>query len=505
MSLNQRVTAEFSPCTPGAPQPRLIHPNISPRSPKQRRYGSAKEVHQEATDHVYRQPADLADWDGGMLRSALPRPHLARARPRRKLIPAQFVKPFVKSNKNDLLDAEAIAEAVDRQNIRFVPIKTDDQLDLQALHRVRDRLIARRTSVINQVRALLLERGMTFAKTPAKLKVAMPKILENADANLTPRMRNLVSLLWSEWKDLEQQIATVNAEVEQIASSDAACLRLRQSDCCHISGQAPVLRGGRWPGVESVAMHELSWTVIPILIVVMLFLATARVIYTTEHAPKPAAAMDVTVIGHQFWWEYRYPKLGIVTANELHVPVSDPKHPTPTYLTMSSADTNHSFWIPRLAGKMDVIPNRVNVMWVDPANAGLYLGQCAQYCGTQHAKMLLRVYADSPGDFAAWVARQRQPAVQNVSVAEGQAVFQHNACISCHTVAGTVATGRFGPDLTHVGSRDTIASGAIRNTPANIRTFVDNPSHFKPGVLMPPMHLNDHDLDVVTAYLTSLK
>ena len=111
-----------------------------------------------------------------------------------KLIPAQFVKPFVKSNKNDFLDAEAIAEAVDRQNMRFVPIKTDDQLDLQALHRVRDRLIARRTSVINQLRAFLLERGMTFAKMPTKLKVAMPEILENADANLTPRMRNVASI-----------------------------------------------------------------------------------------------------------------------------------------------------------------------------------------------------------------------------------------------------------------------------------------------------------------------
>src|SRR4030088_3527901 len=143
-----------------------------------------------------------------------------------KLIPAQFVKPFVKSNKPDYLDAEAIAEAVDRQNMRFVPIKTDDQL--QAIHRVRDRLIARRTSVINQLRAFLLERGMTFAKTPAKLKLAMPEILENADANLTPRMRNLVSLLWNEWKDLEQQIVAMNAEVEQIASSDPACQRLRQ-------------------------------------------------------------------------------------------------------------------------------------------------------------------------------------------------------------------------------------------------------------------------------------
>ncbi|RXH54789.1 cytochrome c oxidase subunit II [Granulicella sibirica] len=250
---------------------------------------------------------------------------------------------------------------------------------------------------------------------------------------------------------------------------------------------------------------ELSWTVIPIIIVVMLFLATTRVIFSTQHARRPVESLDVTVIGHQFWWEYRYPKLGIVTANELHIPVSNPATPTPTYLTMSSADTDHSFWVPRLAGKTDLIPNRVNTMWIDPEQAGLYLGQCAQYCGTQHAKMLLRVYADSPADFAAWVEHQKQPASQNPQAAEGQAVFQHNACISCHTVAGTVATGKFGPDLTHVGSRDTIASGAVPNTPANLRTFVDNPGHFKPGILMPPMHLNDHDLDAVTAYLVTLK
>jgi transposase len=147
-----------------------------------------------------------------------------------KLIPAQFVKPFVKSNKNDFLDAEAIAEAVDRHNMRFVPIKTDDQLDLQALHRVRDRLMERRTSVINQIRAFLLERGMVFAKSPIRLREAIPEVLENANANenLTPRMRNLVAMLWSEWKDLELQIAEMNDEVERIASTDAACLRLRQ-------------------------------------------------------------------------------------------------------------------------------------------------------------------------------------------------------------------------------------------------------------------------------------
>jgi cytochrome c oxidase subunit 2 len=259
------------------------------------------------------------------------------------------------------------------------------------------------------------------------------------------------------------------------------------------------------PQIYGSNQIELSWTVVPILIVVMLFLATARVIYSTEHARRPRETLDVTVIGHQFWWEYRYPKYGVVTANELHVPVSDPTHPTPTYLTMSSADTNHSFWIPRLAGKMDVIPNKINIMWVDPSTAGLYLGQCAQYCGTQHAKMLLRVYADTPAEFAAWIAQQQKPAVQNASVSEGRAVFESNSCISCHTVTGTVATGRFGPDLTHIASRDTVASGAVPNTPANLRAFVADPAHFKPGVLMPPMHLNDHDLDAVTAYLATLK
>jgi transposase len=145
-----------------------------------------------------------------------------------KLIPAQFVKPFVKSNKNDFIDAEAIAEAVTRENMRFVPIKTDDQLDLQALHRVRDRLIARRTSVINQLRAFLLERGLVFAKSPAKLRERIPETLEDADEKITPRMRNLLSLLWEEWKDLERQLEAMNHEVERIASSDPACMRLRQ-------------------------------------------------------------------------------------------------------------------------------------------------------------------------------------------------------------------------------------------------------------------------------------
>jgi len=232
------------------------------------------------------------------------------------------------------------------------------------------------------------------------------------------------------------------------------------------------------------------------------------VILDTQAAPKPSNALDVTVIGHQFWWEYRYPKLGVVTANELHIPVSDPAKPTRTYLTLLSADTDHSFWVPRLAGKTDLIPNRVNSMWIDPQQPGVYLGQCAQYCGTQHAKMLLRVYAQSPEDFTAWIKQQQMSATAdlsgNAAAIEGQTVFMHSACINCHTIAGTVATGRFGPDLTHLASRDTIASGPVKNTPENLRQWIADPNSMKPGVLMPSMHLNDHDLDVITAYLATL-
>ncbi len=145
-----------------------------------------------------------------------------------RLIPAQFVKPFLKSNKNDFLDAEAIAEAVGRKNMRFVPIKTDDQLDLQALHRVRDRLVQRRTAVINQIRGFLLERGITFAQGPANLRRHLPSLLEDADQNLTPRLRGLLACLWQEWKQLEGDVERVSREIDAIAEHDPACQRLRQ-------------------------------------------------------------------------------------------------------------------------------------------------------------------------------------------------------------------------------------------------------------------------------------
>src|SRR5208337_373633 len=229
---------------------------------------------------------------------------------------------------------------------------------------------------------------------------------------------------------------------------------------------------GREPAqVYGSTQLELAWTVIPILIVVVLFLATARVISAIQNAAKPASAIEVTVIGHQYWWEYRYPSLKVVTANELHIPVSDPAHPTPTFLTLLSADTDHSFWVPRLAGKTDLIPNHPNSMWIDPHETGVYLGQCAQYCGVQHAKMLLRVYVQTHADFDRWIEQQRQSAVASDAVSQGRVVFETSPCLVCHRVSGIAGNGQFGPDLTHLMSRDTIAAGAALNTPESLRKW----------------------------------
>ncbi len=259
------------------------------------------------------------------------------------------------------------------------------------------------------------------------------------------------------------------------------------------------------PQVYGSNQVEIAWTVIPVLIVVALFMATARVIASVQKAVPDSNAIHVVAIGHQFWWEYRYPGLNVVTANELHVPVSDPEHPTPTFIKLLSADTDHSFWVPRLAGKTDLIPNHPNGMWIDPQETGLYLGQCAQYCGTQHAKMLLRVYVQSHENFDRWIQQQEQTAFVTDAVTEGRRVFETTACINCHAVSGTVANGRFGPDLSHLMSRDTIAAGAALNTPENLRLWIQKPEAIKPGSLMPAMELTDRELDALTAYLETLR
>jgi cytochrome c oxidase subunit 2 len=267
-------------------------------------------------------------------------------------------------------------------------------------------------------------------------------------------------------------------------------------------------QGAEPPQVYGSAQVEAAWTAVPLILVIVLMLATARVIHEVQAAPAPPNAVEVTVIGRQWWWEIRYPKLGVVTANELHVPISDSVTRHPTFLTLESADVVHSFWVPRVAGKTDMIPNRTTRMWVEPHEAGTYLGQCAEYCGTQHTLMLLRIVAEPPEQFARWVEQQRQTAATapvDPVAAAGRQVFLSTVCTSCHAVAGTVARGRLGPDLTHLMSRATIGAGAAPNTRERLRAWLRNPDDLKHGVLMPAMQIDDKYLDQLVAYLLTLR
>jgi len=259
------------------------------------------------------------------------------------------------------------------------------------------------------------------------------------------------------------------------------------------------------PQVYGSTQIELAWTLVPFLIVVVLFLTTTRYIFAIERRARAANALEVTVVGNQWWWEIRYPALGIVTANELHVPVSDPAEPRPTFITLQSADVIHSFWIPQLAGKTDVIPGKTNRMWIDPRTPGTYVGQCAEFCGVQHAGMLLTVTVHPKEEFARWVAAQQAAAVDVPKARAGRDVFTSVACVNCHTVRGTPANGVFGPDLTHLMSRATLGAGVAPNTPKNLRAWVNDPASLKPGALMPAMKVSGDELDRLVAYLVTLR
>jgi cytochrome c oxidase subunit II len=281
------------------------------------------------------------------------------------------------------------------------------------------------------------------------------------------------------------------------------------------------------PQVYGSKPIEIAWTAAPGLVIFVLVLVTARTLwYVNEPAPQPQPgdkALFVTVVGHQWWWEYTYTsydgrKLAFTTANELHVPAGGDGVERKIYLTLKSADVCHSFWVPRLAGKTDLIPGRDNAMWFQSDQPGLYLGQCAEYCGTQHAHMLLRVVVDSPSDFDKWLENQEKPAdldkalaneskptVEQTDARKGQALFCAQACAQCHRISGTSARGTMAPDLTHLMSRQTLASGMIPNTPENLRNWVDDPQNIKQGCLMPGFgNLANRNRDDIIAYLLTL-
>jgi cytochrome c oxidase subunit II len=245
---------------------------------------------------------------------------------------------------------------------------------------------------------------------------------------------------------------------------------------------------------------ELAWTLAPIVILAVLGALELPLIFGAA-AAQPNA-LTVTATGHQFWWEFAYPDRGVVTSNELHIPVG-----VPVRVQLRSADVIHALWIPRLNGKLDMVPGQTNDLWLQADTPDVYLGQCSELCGIQHAGMLLRVIAEPPAAFDAWVARERAPAgpPQSDQARQGQQVFQASACGDCHAVQGTTAAVRVGPDLTHVASRQTLASGVIPNTPDQMRRWLENPQLVKPGALMPTFRLSDADLTALTAYLEELR
>jgi cytochrome c oxidase subunit 2 len=253
--------------------------------------------------------------------------------------------------------------------------------------------------------------------------------------------------------------------------------------------------------VHGHTLLEIGWTIAPALILVFLAVPTIRAIFRSTGEALPGA-LRVEVIGHQWWWEFRYPELGITTANELRVQVG-----RPVALEMTTADVIHSFWVPRLAGKRDVIAGRVNRLAFTPVSVGTFLGQCAEYCGESHANMRVRVMVETDAAFQAWVAREGAapaPLDSGSAAWRGRQVFARSACIGCHTMEDVpAARAHLGPNLSHVGSRTTIGSGLFPNDTDHLRRWVANAPALKPGALMPPMVLSDEDLDAIVAYLQS--
>jgi cytochrome c oxidase subunit II len=210
----------------------------------------------------------------------------------------------------------------------------------------------------------------------------------------------------------------------------------------------------------------------------------------------------VHIVGHQWWWEVRYPHQQIITANEIHIPAG-----RPVRVVLSSDDVIHSFWVPELHGKLDLVPGQTNEFWIEADEPGVYYGACAEFCGVQHAKMALLVIAEPREQYAAWLEAQRLPAsAPDDSLAlRGQQVFLGSTCIYCHTVAGTQATGALGPDLTHLAGRRTLASVTVPNNRGNLGGWIVDPQHVKPGTLMPPTPLTGSDLQALLAYLETLE
>jgi cytochrome c oxidase subunit 2 len=253
--------------------------------------------------------------------------------------------------------------------------------------------------------------------------------------------------------------------------------------------------------VHGNTVLEVAWTIAPAIILALVAIPTVVTIYKTQGAPPPNA-LKVTVIAHQWWWEFQYPELGIVTANEMHVPVG-----RTVAFDLKTADVIHSFWFPAAGGKRDAVPNRLHHMWFTPDSVGTYPGQCGEFCGLSHGNMRMKMMVRTPEEFEAWVAQQQAGPAEPDSASlagQGKAFFMRSACIACHTVKG-VSAGVLGPNLTHVGSRTSIAAGLFPNDTEHLGRWISDAPAMKPGALMLKMSLPPDQNAAIVAYLQSLK
>lgn len=247
---------------------------------------------------------------------------------------------------------------------------------------------------------------------------------------------------------------------------------------------------------------ELIWTLIPAVILAFFFVLTLRTMMQINQKPAKGRTADVVVIAHQWWWDIRYPKYHIITANELHIPVGHK-----WLMRVESADVIHDWWVPDLGRKIDAVPGRSNYTWISADAPGTYHGACSEYCGAQHAWMRISVMAQTQQDFDKWVQdQQRPPVIPDDSLArEGAMLFQTKTCAGCHAIANTPANAHIGPDLSHLGSRQTILSGMLMNNKKNLTRWLHNPQQVKEGALMPNFDLSKHEVDALVTYLEGLK
>jgi cytochrome c oxidase subunit 2 len=245
---------------------------------------------------------------------------------------------------------------------------------------------------------------------------------------------------------------------------------------------------------------EIGYTVAFIVILAVISVFSIRGMQASD--PPTTQRDDLQIVAHQWWWEVRYPSTGIVTANEVHMPIHRPEQ-----IGLLSADVIHDFWVPELGRKMDVIPGTENRLWLAADAPGIYLGACAEYCGQEHAWMRIRVVAQTLADFQKWEREQLlvPPPPYSKTAAQGAQDFQQLSCASCHTIRGTPANARIGPDLTHVASRQTIAAGRLENTSENLAKWLLEPNLAKPGCKMPNLHLPRQQQGELVAYLETLQ